>query len=157
MKNVSDQNSRSERLKILVCTAGPEPAGRMKTELARIADYFEVDITVLKVLPHGSPIPADELQDRGEKATGIIVDSLQEQGIEASSHLRFSDSTAKGIVETAEDLKVDLVIVGVGDKPSWLRNFIKGDVTERVFHEAPCPVVALPQDIKRSPFAEETK
>lgn len=155
MKETSGNKSENKRLKILVCTAGPEPAKRFREELVRIADFFDAHLTVLKVLPHGSPMPADELQKRGEEAVGLIVDVLQEQGLEAERYLRFSDDTAKGIVETAQELQADLLIMGVGNKPSWLRKFISGDVAERVLHEAPCPIIALPRTIKRSPFGKQ--
>lgn len=153
----SNQSSQRKRLEILVCTAGPEPAKRLKAELVRIADFFEAHLTVLKVLPHGSPIPADELRKRGEEAVEIIVDVLERQGLEADPYLKFSDDTAKGIVETAREIQADLLIMGVGNKPSWLRKFIQGDVSERVIHGAPCPVITLPQTIERSPFDGKVK
>lgn len=149
MKNPSKENSN-----VLVCTAGPEPAQHLKEEVGRIANFFNAEITVLKVLPHGSAIPADELKARGKKAAEIITDALKKQGIKADSRLRFSDDTTKGIIKTSEEIEADLIIIGVGKKPFWLTKFIKEDVTEKVIHEASCPVIALPQNLERSPFGK---
>lgn len=137
--------------KILACTAGPETATKFVKELVRIADSFDAEIIVLNVLPHQSQLPAEELKSRGEEATKIIVDALREKDFEADYKLRFSEDISEGIVKTSEEIGADLIVMGVGEKPSWL-SFARKDITEQVIHNAGCPVLALPKVLKRSPF-----
>lgn len=137
--------------KILVCVAGPDPARKIVREVVNLVKYFEAEVTVLNILPHGSQVPNRELERRGKEATKIIVDAVEEEGFEAEYELRFADDISRGIVKASEENNSDLIVMGVGKKPTWF-NFTRKDITEEIIHNASCPVLTLPKEVKRSPF-----
>ena len=51
--------------------------------------------------------------------------------------------TAESIIETAKELKMDLVIVGSHSK-QWLEKILMGSVDEKVLHENAFPVLIIP-------------
>lgn len=138
--------------KLLVCTAGPDPAKGIVKEVVEVVKCFKAETTVLNILPHGSQIPTRDLEKRGRKATSIIVDSIKEEGFEAGYELRFADDVSKGIVKASEEEDFDLIVMGVGKKPSWF-DFVRKDITEEIIHNASCPVLTLPKELERSPFS----
>lgn len=137
--------------KILVCTVGPEPAKKIVKEVVKVVKHFEAEVTVLNILPHGSQIPNRELEKRGKEATKVIVDAVDKEGFEAHPLLKFADDISKGIVESSEKENTDLIVMGVGEKPSWFE-FTRKDIIDDVIHNASCPVLTLPKELKCSPF-----
>lgn len=137
--------------KILVCTAGSEPAKKIVKEVVKVVKYFNGETLVLNILPHGSQVPDRELKKRGIEATEIIVDAIKKEGFDAEYELKFADDISKGIVEASEGENTDLIVMGVGEKPSWF-NFTRKDITEEIIHNASCPVLTLPKELKCSPF-----
>lgn len=137
--------------KILVCTGGPDPAKEIVEEVVKVVKYFEAETLVLNILPHGSQIPNRELEEKGKEATKIIVDAIKEEGYEAEYELKFAEDISKGIVEASEEENTDLIVMGVGKKPKWF-DFTRKDITEEIIHNASCPVLTLPKELKCSPF-----
>lgn len=140
--------------KILVCTAGPDAAKEIVKEIVKVVKYFEAEVIVLNILPHGSPIPLKELEKRGKEATEIIVDKVKEEGFKADYKLKFADDISRGIVESSEEENTNLIVMGVGKKPSWFE-FTRKDITEEVIHNSSCPVLTLPKELKCSPFSNQ--
>lgn len=137
--------------KILVCTAGPDPAKKIVKEVVRVVKYFEGEVCVLNILPHGSQIPNRELEERGREATHIILDEVKKEGFEGDFELKFADDVAKGIVEASKEKNSDLIVMGVGKKPSWFE-FTRKGIVEEIIHNATCPVLTLPKELENSPF-----
>lgn len=137
--------------KLLICTAGPEPAKEIVNEIVKVVKYFDAKSTVLNILPHHSQIPNRELRERGETATNIIVEAIEKENLEAEGLLKFSEDIVDGVIETQEEINADLIVMGVGKKPRWFQ-FTKKDVTERIIHRANCPVLTLPKKIENTPF-----
>lgn len=136
---------------ILVCTAGPDPAKKIVEEVVKVVKYFEGEVCVLNILPHGSQIPNRELKERGRKATKIILDEVKEEGLEADYELKFAGDVAKGIVEASGEKNSDLIVMGVGKQPSWFE-FTRKGIAEEIIHNAHCPVLTLPKELENSPF-----
>lgn len=137
--------------KILVCIGGPDPAKKIVEEVVKVVKCFEAEALVLNILPHGSQVPNQELKEKGKEATKIIVNAIKEEGYKAEYELKFADDISKGIVETSEERNIDLIVMGVGEKPKWF-DFTRKDITEEIIHNADCSVLALPQELKSSPF-----
>lgn len=90
-----------------------------------------------------------------ENADKVIVESVEEirtllpsKNIKLSTRILFG-SPERRIVETAEEINADLIIVGSHGYNSWER-LLLGSVSDSVVHHAPCSVL-----IVRSPDAQQ--
>jgi nucleotide-binding universal stress UspA family protein len=85
----------------------------------------------------GPPIPADELVQRE-------VAKFRAAGLEAEGIIRrvSSGKTADQIVDVADDVNADLIVLGTRGMTE-LRSLLLGGVATKVVHQASCPVLLV--------------
>lgn len=97
-----------------------------------------------------SPSEEEELiekyvEERGRRLTEPIVDGLLAAGIDAAAHYLHDESPAKAISHLANDLNVDLVVLGatrqIFDNSAW------ESVSAQVMIESGRPVLVLPSQL----------
>jgi nucleotide-binding universal stress UspA family protein len=141
--------------RIVVGTDGSETASeavRQATELAKMSDAR------LDVVSAYEPIPRQRLQEEQRQAPGdvqyeispredvnLALDSAagaaRNQGLEAQTHAMEGDP-ADAILDVAEEIKADLIIVG-NKGMTGARRFLLGSVPNKVSHHAPCSVMIV--------------
>ena len=92
---------------------------------------------------HGYPVLADE-RELVEKIRGQ-VDALCEEGLDARFRLVSGNApgAARMIANVAREAGAELLVVGTrGFAP--ITGLLLGSVTQRLLHNAPCPVLAVP-------------
>ena len=127
-----------------------ELAARVAVELARNTGA-ELHVVHVKLLPVTPPYPEvlDWREDL-ERAEGEARELLDEQakmvedagGAVAGIHLSEGGPLAEEIIVLAEELGVDLIVVGSRDR-GRIRRALTGSVSDRVVRRARCPVLVV--------------
>jgi ubiquinone biosynthesis protein len=118
--------------RVLVATDRSETAHRAVEWAAEMAERYDAELVVLRVTLDGD---VDEL----ERDLAEYAESLGER---ARPLVRQGDDPARAIVDAASDEDVDVLIVGsVGMQGR--KEFLLGNVPNRVSHNAPCTVVIV--------------
>ncbi len=152
-------------MQVLIATAGvlpPEPVADLVEQLVG----HEGSVTVMTVIevPHqfldtiraeqwrplaGDVWPADDealmaryVEERGGRLVEPVLASLRARGVPARTIFVEGSEPASSIVAAAEDLGVDVIILGatraIFDESSW------ESVSVRVIRESSCPVLVIP-------------
>jgi nucleotide-binding universal stress UspA family protein len=141
--------------RIVVGTDGSETAGeavRQATELAKLSD------AKLDIVSAFEPIPRTRLQEEQRQVPGDVqyeigpredvnltldaaAGTARNSGLEAETHAREGDP-ADAILDVAEEIKADLIIVG-NKGMTGARRFLLGSVPNKVSHHAPCSVMIV--------------
>lgn len=131
--------------RILIGYDGTEPSRRALARAADIAGYAS-SVTLVNVAPPLYPKTRNGIPDPRGLADGKRL--LQEAQDElARRHVRADlvepiGDAAEGLVDTARDLDVDLIIVGTHDR-GLVGKLLHGSVSEAVVREAPCDVMVV--------------
>ena len=114
---------------VLVAVAPPTP------ESGESAGGFEGPII--------TPEEADELAERQQHDWEAALDATADAlGLpDAERHVVHGDAGPM-LVQVAEDMDADLLVMGTGDKGLLKRVFL-GSVSQHVVHHAPCPVLVV--------------
>jgi nucleotide-binding universal stress UspA family protein len=143
--------------RIVVGTDGSETASeavRQATELAKLSNAR------LDIVSAYEPIPQQRLKEESREAPGDVQyeisaredvnltldkaggDARKEKGIEeVQTHAREGDP-ADAILDVAEEVNADLIVVG-NKGMTGARRFLLGSVPNKVSHHAPCSVVII--------------
>jgi nucleotide-binding universal stress UspA family protein len=117
---------------VLVATDRSETADRAVEWAAEMAARYEAELVVLRVTLDGDV--AELEADLTEYASGL--------GEAVRALVRRADDPAQGIVEAAQAEDADVLVVGsVGMQGR--KQFLLGNVPNRVSHNAPCTVVIV--------------
>ena len=140
--------------KMLLATDGSEEAELATKSAVELANSTGSELHVIYVEPlpyfmkngHGAPAYDPEVYEMIEEEGRETLRKLTWRvkvagGIVAKAHLRMG-AVAEEIVELAEDLDVDLIIVGSRGLRG-IRRAITGSVSESVFRHARCPVMVV--------------
>ena len=121
---------------VLVATDRSETAERAVRFAAEMADRYEAELLVLRVLAGDGAPPRDAAaRDLAEHVEGL-------RGERKRSAVVSGDDPAEAIIEAARRERADVVVVGsVG--MSGRREFLLRNVPNRVSHNAPCTVVIV--------------
>jgi len=114
-----------------------------------IATKLGAELSVIYVLPVQSALPTDpttvfevhQLQDLLHKRLDEMIRELNDKGIEGRAFLEHGDAAGE-IVRTAEEQRMDLIVIATFGKTGW-RRLAFGSVTEKVVRQAPCPVLVI--------------
>jgi nucleotide-binding universal stress UspA family protein len=85
----------------------------------------------------------DQLESVAHEVVNDTVELLQKAGIEAIGVVAAGYSTARVIVETAQDEDVSLIVLGTRG-PAKVTDLLLGDVSTEVLRYAQCPVFLVP-------------
>ena len=115
--------------RILVATDRSESADRAVRWAAEMAERYEAELLVLQVVTEGAAAKLPELTQFAET-------------LGARARIETGEDPSAAIVRAAREEKVDVLVVGnVG--MSGRREFLLGNVPNRVSHNAPCTVVIV--------------
>ena len=121
--------------RILTCTDRSPTADRAVAWAADMAARYEAELVVVQVLLPGSEGGVKVAEAGLEELGGRI-------GFDVQPRVVVSDDPATAIVRAVEDERVDIVVVGnVG--MSGRKEFLLGNVPNRVSHNARCTVVIV--------------
>ena len=119
------------KMKILVPTAGPVPAAEKANYIMEIAKKLNAEVTVLHILDLA------ETSD-GEKAMKIFEDLGAEFGVNVKTMMK-EGNVVPSIVDTAEDEKVNLIIMGASEG-----RIVADWIVTQVLEKSNVPVVIVP-------------
>jgi ubiquinone biosynthesis protein len=121
--------------RILVATDRSETAERAVTFASDMANRYEAELVLLRVLLSDDGVLAEAARELAEHARELA-------GERASSSVVVAEDPAEAIIEAIRREKADVVVVGsVG--MSGRKEFLLRNVPNRVSHNAPCTVVIV--------------
>jgi ubiquinone biosynthesis protein len=121
--------------RILVATDGSETAERAVAFASDMAERYEAELVLLRVLLSDDGVLAEAARELAEHARELA-------GERASSSVVIAEDPAEAIVAAIRREKADVVVVGsVG--MSGRKEFLLRNVPNRVSHNAPCTVVIV--------------
>ena len=121
--------------RVLVATDRSETAERAVRFAADMAERYDAELLLLRVLLSEDGLSAEVGRDLAEHAEEVA-------GERGRSAVVIGEDPAEAIVETAKRESADVVVVGsVG--MSGRREFLLRNVPNRVSHNAPCTVVIV--------------
>ncbi len=137
--------------KVLVCTdSSPASKGAVVTALA-LAQTCRSQVYLLEILEYNlgytGLAPEAVLQWEQEVASDLagIEAEAKDLNVPAKSIVRRADAAYAAIVDEAQKLGIDLIIMGRHGKHG-LRKMLMGSVTERVIGLSPANVLVIPQE-----------
>lgn len=138
-------------MKILLATDGSEDAALAARAAAEISARSGSELYLVHAW-QASPQLADTTpteaylsklyDDRAEELLEGETKRLRRSGVEVSGAYRRLGSPADEIVDLADELDADLILVGSRGLGA-VRRLVLGSVSEGVVHHAPCPVLVL--------------
>ena len=118
--------------RVLVATDRSETAHKAVQWAAEMADRYEAELVVLRVTLDGDVAELEE--DLAEYAAALAE--------RVRTLVRRADDPAQGICQAARDENADVLVVGsIGMQGR--KEFLLGNVPNRVSHNAPCTVVIV--------------
>ncbi|MGH2829118.1 MAG: universal stress protein [Actinomycetota bacterium] len=115
--------------RIVVTTDGSERAGRAVGFAGELASRFGADLTVLHVHTTGTDVPTKAIQSQAN-ASGAAVSVVED------------DKPAEAICRFADEHGADAIVLGnygMSDR----KEFLLGNVPNRVSHNAQCTVIIV--------------
>lgn len=146
-------------MKILIATDGTVHSRAALKEVGKFKLSAEDEIKIVSVVDMAVPLTVDmyggylpattEIEKIArENADRILAEALGEiKQIVDNEHLSLTSEVLFGspesrIVETAEEMRADLIIVGSHGYNRWER-LLLGSVSDSVVHHAPCTVLVV--------------
>lgn len=135
--------------KMLVATdASPFSADAVKVAIAMCvkAGAHLYPFTMVLTNPEYEALAPELVQKAAEDARHhleTIVDEAERNGVASTPVTRSGDSPHDEIVSAAEELQVDLIVMGQQGRRGLARMMV-GDATVRVIGSAPCSVLSVP-------------
>jgi nucleotide-binding universal stress UspA family protein len=118
--------------RVLVATDRSDTAHRAVEWAAEMAERYEAELLVLRVTLDGD---AEELEADLAEYVGALGERVR-------TLVRHADDPAEGICKAAREEDADVLVVGsVGMQGR--KEFLLGNVPNRVSHNAPCTVVIV--------------
>ncbi|HEY8504002.1 MAG TPA: universal stress protein, partial [Gemmataceae bacterium] len=111
---------------------------------ARLASAFGSRVSLLHVIePLPSwPVAVELFQDQAEGLLRELADELAAQGVAVTDPILAVGPAGDTIVQKAQELDVDLILIGAGEESRFER-YSPGPVAEEVLEMAPQPVLAV--------------
>jgi len=146
-------------MKIILATDGTE-YGEAAVKVLRTLDLGDGDeVKVISVVDMALPLGIDlyggylpdtsSLENAARENAGKVVNDAAKElnGMFAGKNVAISTDVLFGspdsrIVETAEEMKADLIVIGSHGYKSWER-LLLGSVSNSVVHHAPCTVMVV--------------
>jgi nucleotide-binding universal stress UspA family protein len=91
--------------------------------------------------PHSAQLVVDELRDHAEGIKEQVLADARRYGVTVEFHSSIGEP-AEALVDLAEKLNADLVVVG-NRGMSGMKRFVLGSVPNRVSHRCPCSVLIV--------------
>ncbi len=124
--------------RILVPTAGPIPAARIKDTIKDLALKLGASVLVIYVQRTRSV----QNNKKGEEALAVFK-QLEQDGVKIETRTIYSENVPAKIIEVARNEAVDLIVMGA-TQAGWVKKRMLSSITEKVMLDAPCPVLEVP-------------
>jgi nucleotide-binding universal stress UspA family protein len=141
---------------IVVGTDGSETAGEAVLQAAELAKLSGARLDIVSAF---EPIPPQRLREESREAPGdvqfeigpredvnLILDhamgAAKQAGVEEVQTHASEGDPADAILDVAEEIKADLIVVG-NKGMTGARRFLLGSVPNNVSHHAPCSVIIV--------------
>jgi ubiquinone biosynthesis protein len=132
LSRLRKREARPRVARVLVATDRSETANRAVEWAAEMAERYDAELVLLRVVLDGDAVELE--RDLTEYARGL--------GARVRTLVRHADDPARGIVDAASEEDADVLVVGsVGMQGR--KEFLLGNVPNRVSHNAPCTVVIV--------------
>lgn len=140
---------------ILICYDGSSEAKRaVDTAAALLAPRHAVVLNVAPVVTHAegmvtrsAPVPGSAFEGPNKADALLRAEAgaarARRAGLDAEARAALASSTWKGIIDVADELDVEVVVVG-SRGPNGLREFARGSVAHDVATRAERPVLIVP-------------
>ncbi len=137
--------------KILLPVDGSENSQKAVKKCLEIAKPIGAAVTALFVVDSSAYLSLPEtfmwenvrgaIEEEGKEALEGVKKTFKDSGVKLKTELK-EGSPAKDIVETAEEEKIDLIIMGTAGRKG-LDRFFLGSVSEKVLRSAHCAVMVV--------------
>ena len=140
--------------RIVVPTDGSLAANTAVSHAVSIAVANDAEIHAVYVVDERVTMAATEktrpelvktLEAEGESAVGSAEEFASEHDISATTNIR-SGTPAKEIIEFAEEIEADLIVMGNSGRTAREKLIRMGSVSERVADNAMIPVLVVPRE-----------
>ncbi|MCS6874585.1 MAG: universal stress protein [Pyrinomonadaceae bacterium] len=144
-------------MKVLIATDGGKHS-EAALQAVRMLNLQEIEeIRIISVVDMSVPLAIDvyagylpstaEIEEAARENAKNIVQSATQKVLEIAPNINVTSEVLIGspessIVETAEQMKADLIIVGSHSYNRWER-LLLGSVSDSVVHHAPCSVLVV--------------
>lgn len=131
--------------RILVAVSSALAAQRVVEPLADLARRLSAEVLAVHVSrPSGGQMREQEQAD-GETAIRLLSDGLSARNVPTQTLLMFSDDVARAIINTANEHRITLIVLGLTGKNVFAR-LIAGNVPVELIKNTRVPVLLLPPD-----------
>lgn len=139
---------------ILIPTDGSEGARPAILEALDLAEQFGATVHALFVADTSYPyagaeattvdwnLIVEDLEEEGRRATQRIADEGTKRDVEVRQEIRRSSVIHEAILEYADEVDADLVVMGTHGR-TGISRFLLGSVTEKVVRTSPIPVLTV--------------
>jgi ubiquinone biosynthesis protein len=132
--------------RILVATDRSETAQRAEAWAATLANRYEAELVVVQVLPQENLAGTQAGLAEGARA-GYAAEELSRRaeelaGARGTARVVIDDDPAMAIVRVADEERADVLVVGNAGM-SGRKEFLLGNVPNRISHNATCTVVIV--------------
>lgn len=133
--------------RILLAVDGSEHSEKTVPVAADLASRYGATVTVLHVREFqkrfGSDVDIDPEEESRAYVDGVVA-RLREQGVDADGELRRvgSGQVPKEIVEVAEAVGAQLIVMGTRGRTEW-QSLLVGGVAHKVLAHSSCPVLMV--------------
>ena len=141
--------------KIVVGTDGSDTASEAVRQAAELAKISNSELNIVSAY---EPVSQAQLREESRDVPGdvsntvnpreivnVVLDNAagaaRKQGVEVQTHAQEGDP-ADAILDVAEDIAADLIIVG-NKGMTGAKRFLLGSVPNKVSHHAPCSVMIV--------------
>jgi nucleotide-binding universal stress UspA family protein len=130
--------------RILIAVSSPWASEKLSSPIADLCRRLEAEAVVAHVatLQEEDEHESDATQ-RGEQTLKLLVEDLQEAGVDAEGVMLFADDTAKAIMNTAKARECSMIVLGLTGK-GVLKRLIAGDIPANIIRQADLPVLLCP-------------
>ena len=128
--------------RVLVATDRSVTAERAVRFAAEMAGRYEAELMVLQVIVPSSQAGATEATQVSYAAKDLELYAQQLAGERGRARVMVDDDPSAAIVEAADEERADVVVVGNAGM-SGRKEFLLGNVPNRVSHNARCTVVIV--------------
>ena len=129
------RGSHHDPKRLLCALDASEPAHQALMTSIYLARTFVADLTLLTVVPAGSPVDKDPL--------AALTRDMDLHGFEVTRMIR-EGRPEERIVEAAEEVAPDLLVLGAAGRTGLTRLFLGKNTAEKVLRKLPCSLLQVP-------------
>ena len=136
--------------RVLLAYDGSKEGGDALITCADLNEFVKADIHLLAVAPPSPPVysaegymPVDMLPEELDRYQAVLDDGIkkmQDRGFHARGQISSGDPVTE-ICRVAEELQIDLVVIGHRRKRSLVDRWWRGSVGVTLLEQSPCSVL----------------